>query len=195
MMKKIILIGLMMIFGYFLIPVTYAATFSESVSAVIGGDLTQSLLSGGTAALTTIASLLVMFRKTKAKVTELGGSTDVFLKNLKEKLELVASGQISVEEFKTDMVSKIDNLTKDFGNLIADFKSENNALKAEVLTVKEQYLIMAKTFTDILTAEKNIETMLKIGFGNMKEMVENGYSKQIYLVGTPKEVSEDEKQG
>lgn len=194
-MKKMILVGIMMIFGYFLIPVTYAATFAESMATVFGTDLTQSLLSGGTAALTTIASLLVMFRKTKAKVTELGGSTDVFLKNLKEKLELVASGQISVEEFKTDMVAKIDVLTKDFGNLIADFKSENNALKAEVLTVKEQYLIMAKTFTDILAAEKNIETMLKIGFGNMKEMVENGYSKQIYMVGAAQEVSNDEKQG
>jgi hypothetical protein len=54
---------------------------------------------------------------------------------------------------------------------------------------------MAKTFTDILQAEKNIEAMLKIGFGNMKEMVENGYAKQIYMVGTPQEVSEDEIKG
>lgn len=194
-MKKILLVITLLIFGYFLIPVTYAATFGESVTAIFGADIVQSLVSGGSAALTTVASLLVMFRKTKSQVNNLGLSADTFLKDLKTKLELVASGQLSVEDFKTDMVGKIDVLTQDFRNLIADFKAENNALKAEILTVKEQYLIMAKTFTDILQAEKNIEAMLKIGFGNMKEMVENGYAKQIYMVGTPQEVSEDEIKG
>lgn len=194
-MKKLLLVITLLIFGYFLIPATYAATFGESVTAIFGADIVQSLVSGGSAALTTVASLLVMFRKTKSQVNNLGLSADTFLKDLKTKLELVASGQLSVEDFKTDMVGKIDVLTQDFRNLIADFKAENNALKAEILTVKEQYLIMAKTFTDILQAEKNIEAMLKIGFGNMKEMVENGYAKQIYMVGTPQEVSEDEIKG
>jgi hypothetical protein len=75
-------------------------------------------------------------------------------------------------------------------NTIQDLKAENGALKLEIENIKEQFPVFVQLAQDIKASEKNIESMLKIGFGNMKELVVNGYAKQIFKVGE----AEDENQ-
>ena len=183
-MKKILLVMVMMIVGYLLIPITYAASFGETATSILGADLVNALVSGGTATLTTIASLLIMFRKTKEKVSALGTSTDDYLSKLKDKLDLVISGEATVTEFVSDIEGFINNTTTLLTNAIADLKSENNGLKAEITMIKDQFPIFVQLAKEIKQSEINVEAMLKIGFGNIGELVKNGYARQIMEVGS-----------
>jgi regulator of replication initiation timing len=191
-MKKLLLVSVMMIVGAFLLPITVLAAEiePESVTTIFGVDLTQSLLAGLTAMGSTVASLLVIYRSLKGKVTKLGTDTDGFLTSLKDKLEKVVKGEIELQAFVTEITASILSMKDVLNNTIQDLKAENGALKLEIENIREQFPIFVQLAQDIKTSEKNIESMLKIGFGNMKELVVNGYAKQIFKVGE----AEDENQ-
>lgn len=191
-MKKLLLVSVMMIVGAFLLPITVLAAEidPEPVTTIFGVDLTQSLLAGLTAMGSTVASLLVIYRSLKGKVTKLGTDTDGFLTSLKDKLEKVVKGEIELQAFVAEITASILSMKDVLNNTIQDLKAENGALKLEIENIKEQFPIFVQLAQDIKTSEKNIESMLKIGFGNMKELVVNGYAKQIFKVGE----AEDENQ-
>jgi regulator of replication initiation timing len=191
-MKKLLLVSVMMIVGAFLLPITVLAAEiePESVTTIFGVDLTQSLLAGLTAMGSTVASLLVIYRSLKGKVTKLGTDTDGFLTSLKDKLEKVVKGEIELQAFVAEITASILSMKDVLNNTIQDLKAENGALKLEIENIREQFPIFVQLAQDIKTSEKNIESMLKIGFGNMKELVVNGYAKQIFKVGE----AEDENQ-
>lgn len=182
----------MMIVGAFLLPITVLAAEidPEPVTTIFGVDLTQSLLAGLTAMGSTVASLLVIYRSLKGKVTKLGTDTDGFLTSLKDKLEKVVKGEIELQAFVAEITASILSMKDVLNNTIQDLKAENGALKLEIENIREQFPIFVQLAQDIKTSEKNIESMLKIGFGNMKELVVNGYAKQIFKVGE----AEDENQ-
>jgi regulator of replication initiation timing len=191
-MKKLLLVSVMMIVGAFLLPITVLAAEidPEPVTTIFGVDLTQSLLAGLTAMGSTVASLLVIYRSLKGKVTKLGTDTDGFLTSLKDKLEKVVKGEIELQAFVAEITASILSMKDVLNNTIQDLKAENGALKLEIENIREQFPIFVQLAQDIKTSEKNIESMLKIGFGNMKELVVNGYAKQIFKVGE----AEDENQ-
>ena len=191
-MKKLLLVSVMMIVGAFLLPITVLAAEidPESVTTIFGVDLTQSLLAGLTAMGSTVASLLVIYRSLKGKVTKLGTDTDGFLRSMKDKLEMLVTGEMEMQDFVTEITTSIVSMKDVLTNTIQDLKAENGALKLEIENIKEQFPIFVQLAQDIKVSEKNIESMLKIGFGNMKELVVNGYAKQIFKVGE----AEDENQ-
>lgn len=191
-MKKLLLVSVMMIVGAFLLPITVLAAEiePESVTTIFGVDLTQSLLAGLTAMGSTVASLLVIYRSLKGKVTKLGTDTDGFLRSMKDKLEMLVTGEMEMQDFVTEITTSIVSMKDVLANTIQDLKAENGALKLEIENIREQFPIFVQLAQDIKTSEKNIESMLKIGFGNMKELVVNGYAKQIFKVGE----AEDENQ-
>lgn len=191
-MKKLLLVSVMMIVGAFLLPITVLAAEiePESVTTIFGVDLTQSLLAGLTAMGSTVASLLVIYRSLKGKVTKLGTDTDGFLRSMKDKLEMLVTGEMEMQDFVTEITTSIVSMKDVLANTIQDLKAENGALKLEIENIKEQFPIFVQLAQDIKVSEKNIESMLKIGFGNMKELVVNGYAKQIFKVGE----AEDENQ-
>jgi len=191
-MKKLLLVSVMMIVGSFLLPITVLAAEiePESVTTIFGVDLTQSLLAGLTAMGSTVASLLVIYRSLKGKVTKLGTDTDGFLRSMKDKLEMLVTGEMEMQDFVTEITTSIVSMKDVLTNTIQDLKAENGALKGEISNIKEQFPIFVQLAQDIKVSEKNIESMLKIGFGNMKELVVNGYAKQIFKVGE----AEDENQ-
>jgi regulator of replication initiation timing len=191
-MKKLLLVSVMMIVGAFLLPITVLAAEiePESVTTIFGVDLTQSLLAGLTAMGSTVASLLVIYRSLKGKVTKLGTDTDGFLRSMKDKLEMLVKGEMEMQDFVTEITTSIVSMKDVLNNTIQDLKAENGALKLEIENIREQFPIFVQLAQDIKTSEKNIESMLKIGFGNMKELVVNGYAKQIFKVGE----AEDENQ-
>jgi len=190
-MKKTLLVIVLLIFAWFLTPVTYALS-EDTLSTVLGVDLTSSLFSGASAALTTVASFLVMFRKTKKQVQTLDADTRTFLNNLKDKLEKVANGEMKIEDFIAEMTGIVGNMQTVFTNAITDLKAENSLMKDEIALVKEQFPVFIQLAGDIKTAEKNLEAMIRIGFGNNAELVKNGYAKQILMVG---QVTDNENQG
>lgn len=191
-MKKLLLVSVMMIVGAFLLPITVLAAEidPEPVTTIFGVDLTQSLLAGLTAMGSTVASLLVIYRSLKGKVTKLGTDTDGFLRSMKDKLEMLVTGEMEMQDFVTEITTSIVSMKDVLNNTIQDLKAENGALKLEIENIREQFPIFVQLAQDIKTSEKNIESMLKIGFGNMKELVVNGYAKQIFKVGE----AEDENQ-
>lgn len=189
--RKGLLIGVLMVFGWFLLPVTFALE-GDAVTTIFGVDLTQSLMSGVSATLTTIASMLVMFRKVRGQVSTLDKSTTEFLANLKDKLEKVANGEMTIQQFSTEITKEIAGMQTILTNAITDLKAENMGLKEEMKLIKEQFPAFVQLASDIKTSEKNIEAMLRIGFGNNPDLVANGYAKTILRIG---EASPNENQG
>ena len=190
-MKKILLMAVISLGLFFMLPVVFAEEV-DPISTILGVDLTQSLITGLTATGSVVASLLVMYRSVKNRVVKLGVSTDGFLIGLKDKLDKVINGELTIQEFVADMTGFVEQMKTTLSNSIADLKAENGALKLEIENIREQFPIFVQLAADIKASEKNIEQMLKIGFGNMKELVVNGYAKQIYQVG---EVTSDENAG
>jgi len=185
---------LIFIFGFamsFSIAPVFASGL-DPVTSVLGVDLTQSLLAGGSAAMTTIASLLVIFRKVKGQVSTLGVNADAFLANMKDKLDKVVKGEITLTQFVSDSQTVIADMSKVFTNAIAALRAENGALKDEITLIKEQFPIFVQLAKDIKETEQNTTKMLQIGFGNLKELVANGYAKEISLIG---KVTDDESKG
>jgi hypothetical protein len=188
-MKKILLMAIISLGLFFMLPVVFAEEL-DPVTTIFGVDLTQSLLAGLTAMGSTVASLLVIYRSLKGKVTKLGTDTDGFLRSMKDKLEMLVTGEMEMQDFVTEITTSIVSMKDVLTNTIQDLKAENGALKLEIENIKEQFPIFVQLAQDIKVSEKNIESMLKIGFGNMKELVVNGYAKQIFKVGE----AEDENQ-
>jgi len=188
-MKRLITFCLIWLATMTFIPHIFASEL-DPVTTIFGVDLTQSLLAGLTAMGSTVASLLVIYRSLKGKVTKLSADTDGFLRGMKDKLELLVTGEMEIQDFVTEITTSIVSMKDVLTNTIQDLKAENGALKLEIENIKEQFPVFVQLAQDIKASEKNIESMLKIGFGNMKELVVNGYAKQIFKVGE----AEDENQ-
>lgn len=60
----------------------------------------------------------------------------------------------------------------------------NKAQEAENATVREEVKEMKAEIDDIKRMTMHNERILRIGFGNMKELVVNGYAHEIEKVGT-----------
>ena len=106
------------------------ASEPDPVTTIFGVDLTQSLLAGLTAMGSTVASLLVIYRSLKGKVTKLGTDTDGFLRSMKDKLEMLVTGEMEMQDFVTEITTSIVSMKDVLTNTIPRLESRKR--RAEI---------------------------------------------------------------
>jgi len=184
-MNKVLLILVIMLFGYILLPATILATELEPTptTTILGIDWVSFLLTGSSYTLTNVGTLLIMFRKTKTKIFNLGESTGVFLETLKTDLGKVQNLELSFDDFIAKQTASAEHLTDLLGDFVQGVKNEVADLKEQIAFLKEQFPAFVQFVKEIKTTELNIQQILKIGLGNISELVKNGYADQIFKVG------------
>ena len=137
-------------------------------------------------AVVTLCSLLYPVLNTvNGGVKLFKGSKDNFEKVTKE----VVESQQKITEFKDTALSRIDNIKNEMEQGISDIDKAN---REELAKIKDDISQTFNTFKvkleDLIKQTQNQVRVMKIAFGNDKELVKNGYANQIMKIGAEDEV-------
>ena len=181
--SKIITLLFMTIAIMFVFPMVYADSVTDTVAAFLGVDLTNALVSGGSAAITSIAGIVSVYRIVKKPFNKSLNDAAETIELLKEKIELVKSGEISVTEAMDETKLILTNFVESQKQTFADLKDENSELRKQIQNLEEQINNLKTTFMTILANTSDLKEILLLIGSNLPELVENGIANKINKVG------------
>ena len=190
MKNKIFTILIMVIAVSFMMPMVYAQTFSEIINEAIGVDISAMLVGGLSSGITSGAVFLGIYRIVKKPVNKTLNKGNAFLEKLSENFDAVLTGEKTINDFMSETKENYLAYQESIDQMVTELKSQNDVLKDEIKTLKTEFTELKEIFLVIKNTNIDIEEILKLGFGNIKELVENGIANKINKVGEDTDESE-----
>lgn len=190
MKNKVIILLLMVISLGFLYPMVAAESVSETISSILGVDLTTALVSGGSSALFSLSGIVAIYRIVKKPVNETLKDSKGVLEALKKNYDQVISGEKTIQDAVDDSKKIFLNYQASINEMVSELKQQNGALKNEIIALQEGFNTLKETFLTIKNTNIDILEILRLGFGNIEELVVNGIANKINKVGEAADESE-----